>query len=284
MNIREALSFGNKLLKRSGISTNQLDTEVILCHALGIERSVLFAHFEKKLSHNQLRAFNGLIRQRCKRMPVAYLIGHKEFFGYDFVVSPDVLIPRPDTETLVNCVLDYLAAHPDKRTILDIGSGSGCIAVSIAMSRPNSAITCTDASQRAIRIAQLNIKKYELENRVFIRKADVYPTIPRLFDVIISNPPYLSLDDYRTALIKYPELRYEPRSALIAPQEGVALIERIIATCKARLRTAGALFLEIGSGQRMNVNRIVRTYCTDASLSFHKDLAGRTRVARLIFG
>lgn len=283
MSLREALSFGSKLLKKAGISTYQLDSEVLLAFILNIERSALFAHGERTVTSKEAAAYKTIIKRRCARKPVAYLTKQKEFFGRNFVISPAVLIPRPDTEILVQCVLDYVSAYPECKAILDIGTGSGCIAVSIASAIPNVIITATDISERSLKIAAKNIRYHGLSNRIRLKKTNLYPPGIAKFDCIVSNPPYLSLNEYKGALKKYPELRYEPRRALIAPQEGLAVISRILRTYRQHLTPNGVLFLEIGSGQGKQIRRIAKKTCPEARISFHRDLAGKTRVAMIEF-
>lgn len=281
MTIRQALLHASGAFKTSGISTHQLDAEVLLAHLLGIERSYIFAHGEDTLTDKQGSTFHLLVRKRAQRIPIAYLTGHKEFFGKGFTVKKGVLIPRPDTETLVQCVLDYHTAHSDKKTLLDIGTGSGCIAIALSSKIPDVMITATDTSSQALRIAAMNIRHHGLSKKIQLKKADLYPPTPKEFDIIISNPPYLSAKEYATARKKYPELAFEPRSALVASHKGLGIIEKIIKSSISHLTQHGALFLEIGSGQSMSVRRLAKKYLPQATVTFHKDLAGKTRVARI---
>ncbi len=166
-------------------------------------------------------------------------------------------------------------------TVLDIGIGTGCIAISLARSHPSIRVFGTDSSLRALSRARRNCKKYGFSKRIFLSKANLYPRFPKLFDCIVSNPPYLSSKEYTTALKNYPELRFEPKSALVAKENGLTILHRIIKICTLHLSDNGALFLEIGSGQRHSIQEIVKKYLPYSTLAFHKDLAGRTRVAEI---
>ena len=279
MTVSDCLRLAGKKLTNARISTYQLDGEILLAHTVKCERSLLFAHPEMALNALQHKRFQSLLQKRSHRIPIAYLVGHKEFFNLDFDVGPSVLIPRPDTEILVDCLNNYLSHNAEKVTVLDIGTGSGCIAISLAHSHPSIRVFGTDSSLRALSIARRNCKKYGFLKRIFLSKANLYPGFPKRFDCIVSNPPYLSSKEYTTALKNYPELRFEPKGALIAKENGLTVLHRIIQICALHLSPNGALFLEIGSGQRHSIQEMVKKYLPHSTLAFHKDLAGRTRVA-----
>ncbi|MEK7648853.1 MAG: peptide chain release factor N(5)-glutamine methyltransferase [Patescibacteria group bacterium] len=281
MTIFQALGESQKLLKKAAISTSQLDSEVLLAHILKVERSYLFAHSEQSFSKKQLQGFRGFIKKRAQRVPCAYLVGYKEFYGSAFFVNSSVLIPRPDTEVLVECVSRYLLEYPEKKNILDIGTGSGCIAITLALQHPKLNLVGTDISSKALSLARKNVKHFGCEKRVRILRANLYPASPKRFDIIVSNPPYLSTKEYSTALKKYPELKYEPRGSLVAKDNGRALLDAIIKTCGNHLDKNGIIFLEIGSVQRLYIKTAIKKYLPSASVVFHRDLAGRTRVAEI---
>ncbi len=281
MTISQALALSQLHFKKARIVTYQLDSEVLLAHVLQTERSYLFAHPEMVLSEKQRKAFNALLTDRSRRVPVAYLVGHKEFFGHSFFVTPKVLIPRPDTELIVERVNEYIATHPLSKKVLDIGVGSGCIAASIALSNPLLRIYGTDISRASLSIARKNTSRHGVSKRVHFTHAHLYPPAPKQFDIIVSNPPYLSKREYAASVKRYPELSAEPKNALIADEKGMRVLKKIITTCADHLAKNGVLFAEIGSGQRDTISLILKKYLPEARLNFYKDLSGRTRIVQI---
>ncbi len=281
MTISQALALSQRRFKKACISTHQLDSEVLLAHVLQVERSYLFAHPEVLLSKKQSKAFNALLKRRSRRVPVAYLVGHKEFFGHSFFVTPEVLIPRPESELLVERVNEYSAAHPSSKKVLEIGVGSGCIAASLALSNPHLRICGTDISRASLSVARKNASRHGVSKQVRFAYAHLYPKTPKQFDIIVSNPPYLSRLEYLASLKRYPELRAEPKNALIANAKGIEVIKQIISNCTSHLSKNGMLFAEIGSGQRSAIRSMIKKYLPKAHFNFYKDLSGRTRVVQI---
>jgi release factor glutamine methyltransferase len=232
-------------LAAAGIDSPRLDAEVLLAHALGVARSGLYARLRDAVSTDAGARFDALLARRLRREPVAYLTGVQEFWSLPFAVTPAVLIPRPETELLVDLAVAALrTAGP--ASILDVGTGCGCIAVALARELPTASLTAVDLSPEALAVARRNAAAHGLAERISFGASDVFAGLARdaTFDCIISNPPYLAAGDAAA-----PELAFEPRAALLAGADGLDVIRRLISGAAARLRPGGRLVMEIGQGQ-----------------------------------
>lgn len=266
--------------------TPRLDAELLLAHVLGQERTWLYIYPEAELTAEQLAQFEGLIARRAQREPVAYLTGHKAFFGLDFLVTPAVLIPRPETELLVEIALDW-ASSPISQSpslpisqspisIADIGTGSGCIAVTLAQQLPQATLVAADLSAEALAIARQNAHRHRVQEAITFGQSDLLQPWVGPFDLIVSNPPYVSDREYAATA---PEVQqYEPRLALTAVDEGLALLERILRQATTRLTPAGMLLMEIGSTQGERGVALAQRYFPQAKVSLQQDLAGLDRL------
>lgn len=222
-----------------------LDAELLLSHCLQKERSYLHTWPERELDQTQLNCFDGLIQKRLTDYPVAYLLGTKAFWTLDLIVTPDVLIPRPETELLVEVALEKIKAIKNP-AILDLGTGSGAIALALASERSDALITATDASENALDIAFKNAEKHKLSKQVQLIKSNWFSQIPsQQFDLIVSNPPYISPDDPHLSQT----IRHEPKQALVADNEGIKDIETIIKDSTSFLKAKSWLILEHGYNQ-----------------------------------
>lgn len=223
----------------------RLEAQILAAHALGVNRAWLIAHGRDELPINEASNVETLVARREKGKPVAYILGEKEFYGRMFTVSPDVLIPRPETELLVEAALERLPKDRPAR-ILDLGTGSGCIAINIALARPDCDITAVDASLAAVEMARLNATRLAAES-IHFKVSDWYACINvKNFDMIVSNPPYIAeTDDH----LQRGDLRSEPRSALAAGGDGLKEIRRIISEAPRHLSATGWLLLEHGYEQ-----------------------------------
>jgi len=236
-----------------GVDEPRLSAEILLAHVLGCRRIDLYARFEHAPTEEERAKLRELVRAAAEHQPIAYLVGHKEFYSLDFVVTPDVLIPRPETELLVEQALAWCQSHSrDRHDLLDVGTGSGCIAIAICKRRPSIHAVASDISEVALKIASENIRRHELTERVRVVQADwlVLPkdvVPPGGFDVIVSNPPYITEAD-RDEL---PEnvRGYEPAVALFGGQDGLELFRRIANDAPRNLKPGGLLLMEIGLGQ-----------------------------------
>ena len=248
------LRAASEQLAAAGIDTARLDAEVLLGHALGQSRAGLYARLTDEVGDEAAARFAALLDRRARREPVAYLTGEQEFWSLAFTVTPDVLIPRPETELIVSSAMPWRAALPrgqaprERRPpgVLDVGTGSGCIAVALARELPDADITAVDVSPAALAVARRNAERHGVADRIAFVESDVYAGLPAdaTFDLIVSNPPYLAPDDHRS-----PELDFEPRAALDAGADGLDVIRRLLAGASARLRPEGLLLVEIGAGQ-----------------------------------
>lgn len=250
-----------------------LDAEVLLGFVLNKPRTYLRAWCDNTLTDQQLAAFSDLIKQRQQGTPIAYLTGTREFWSRDFMVTPDVLIPRPDTELLIELSLELI---PENQTIklIDLGTGSGIIAVTLAAERPNAHVTAVDASLAALSIAKHNARQHRLTNLEFYQ-SDWFSNVPNsLFDLVISNPPYIDSDDEH---LKQGDVRFEPKAALIAKDHGLCDIRIIADKARNYLKPAGHLLIEHGYNQASQVQAIFTALAYDKVQSY-QDLSGQPRV------
>jgi release factor glutamine methyltransferase len=264
-----------------GIETARLDAELLLAFALGVDRLRLYLDFEKPVLPEERARFRALVRRRGEeRVPVAYLTGVREFWSLPLAVGPDVLIPRPDTETLVEAALARAPRREAPLAVLDVGTGSGAIALALAKEWPEARVTATDASDAALAVARSNAEALGLEGRVRFASGDLFaPVAGERFDVIVSNPPYVPEAD---AAGLAPELRHEPRLALFVPGDGAALLRRIAREAPARLAPGGLLALELAPAQAADVTQCLRESGFDR-LAEHRDLAGRVRAVSALW-
>ena len=249
----------------------RVEAEILLCHLLGVNRAMLIAHPERTIPPDKLAAFHNLVRQRAEGCPLPYLTGRAEFYGLEFHVTPDVLIPRPETETLVDLAL---AARP--RSVVDVGTGSGCIAVALAVHLPQATVYAIDISPAALAVAQENVERYGVADRVILMVGDVLGPRPGPVDLVVSNPPYIPTGECGSLPLSVRE--YEPCLALDGGPDGLNIIRRLLAQAPAVLRPGGKLLIEIGAEQGEDAVNLARTFYPKATVRVHPDLAGRDRV------
>jgi len=248
-----------------------LDAEILLCQTINVPRSYLFAHPEDVLDELTRDRFEAQLQRRISGEPISYITGTREFWSHDFLVSPATLIPRPETELLVELALREIPRKSEWQ-VLDLGTGSGAIAISIAAERLRSQVTATDISPDALAIARENGGQAELSNLVFLAGSWAAPVTGKLFNIIVSNPPYVAEDD--TALAG---LQYEPKKALISGMDGLDDIRILARDCADILAQDGWLMMEHGINQADDVANILKAEnWTD--ITCHNDLSGRPRV------
>jgi release factor glutamine methyltransferase len=217
-----------------------------------------------------------LIDRRASREPYAYIVGSQEFWGLSFRVTPDVLIPRPETELVVEAALEILPAGGTGVAIADIGTGSGCIAVTLARERPDARVVATDLSDAALAVARQNAASHAVLNRIALQRADLLDGITGPFDAIVSNPPYV-MDGDREGI--QPEVRFEPAAALYAGPDGLDAVRRLVADAPSRLRAAGILIFEFGFGQADAVEQLISQASGLTMVALRRDLQDIPRVA-----
>lgn len=271
--IQKLLAESSQLLQDSSDSA-QLDVEILLCHVLNKDRSHLRAWPEKQLSDEQLKQFESLFNKRLQGTPIAYLTGKREFWSRDFITTPAVLIPRPETETLIELCLDLIPNRPSI-SILDLGTGSGIIAITLAAELNSIQVTAVDQSKEALAIAQQNASLNNTKDIQFIQ-SDWFTQVPQQqFDFILSNPPYIDPADHH---LQQGDVRFEPSSALIAQQKGLQDIIDITQKSKNFLKQNGYLILEHGYDQQQSVHDILKTQHY-SNIHCLTDLAGQDRVS-----
>jgi release factor glutamine methyltransferase len=274
--VLELLRWTTSHFAERGIESARLDAECLLAHALGKSRLALYLEFDKPLDESERAGFRELVRRRAsERVPVSQLIGRKEFWSLSLRVTPDVLTPRPETETLVTAALELLPPRGSAPELLDLGTGSGAVALALAQERPDARLTASDLSQEALKVAQQNAEELGMAERIsFVAGAGLDALPGRSFDLITSNPPYLARAE-RAALP--PELAHEPELALFADDEGLALLRQIAGSASHWLVPGGGLALEHAPDQAAEV----AAACESGGLEdvrLHRDLAGRPRV------
>ena len=253
--------------------TPLLDAEVLLGFVLGKPRTYLRAWCDNTLTDQQQAAFAALITQRQQGTPIAYLTGTREFWSRDFRVTSDVLIPRPDTELLIELSLELIPKN-QAVNLIDLGTGSGIIAVTLAAERPNAHVTAVDASLAALEVAKHNARYHQLTNIEFYQ-SDWFSNVPEsLFDLVISNPPYIDPDDEH---LQQGDVRFEPQSALIADNQGLSDIQIIADKARSYLTPQGHLLIEHGYNQAPQVQAIFNAMAYDKVQSY-RDLSGQPRV------
>lgn len=275
--IGRLLAWTRSFLETNGIEDARLCAEILLAHALACKRIELYARFEESPSAEKRAVFRELVRGAGEHKPIAYLVGHKEFYSLDFLVTPDVLIPRPETELLVERVLAWLKQRtPEAWNLLDVGTGSGCIAVTICKRVAEVRAVATDISDAALAVAARNAAKHGVTDRLRLLTADMLDLPANAkpeggFDVIVSNPPYVATADRD----KLPEnvRRYEPEVALFAGDDGLLAYRRIAEGARQVLKPGGLLIVEVGYGQADAVADLLQQEGGLTLLGCHCDLA-----------
>ena len=254
MKIYNAINKASELLKESGIISSKLDSEILISKVLGAERSNIILNISKELTEKEISIYNKLIQQRCKRKPIAYLTKKKEFWKYEFYVSKNVLIPRPDSELIVEKVLEF-TKNKQSKNLLEIGVGSGCIILSILKEKNNFYGTGIDISKKSLQTCRINSDNLGVFNRLKLFKSDIDNFKYGKYDLIISNPPYIKKFD-----LKYLEkdvINYEPLSALNGGIDGLSEIRKVINNSTQLIKKKGILVLEIGFNQSEEVKKIL---------------------------
>lgn len=271
--IIDLINWGKDYFESKSIESPRLNMEILLCHALNMERVSLYTKYDLPLNPNELNIIRALVIRRAKREPLQYIVGNQAFMNLDIKVTSDVLIPRPETEELVELIVKN---HKDKGKIkiLDIGTGSGCIALSLAKLLPESNVVGIDVSDKALAIAEYNKKFNAIEN-VSFEKIDFLKNCNFLtnYDVLVSNPPYISLREYEGSPEK--ELFFEPRKALTDESDGLSFYKKFSEHFADMLNNNGSFYLEIAYNQSKQISDIFEK---NYDIKFHKDFSGIIRM------
>lgn len=274
MTLKQSLNRAREILAASDVEEASLESELLLRHALKISRVQLYQDLADELNAEQEETFRELVERRLTGEPSAYITGHREFYGLDFHVDPDVLIPRPESELLVEKALALAQSRPIS-AIAEIGTGSGAVAISLALNLPQTKIYATDISAPALKIARFNCQKHGALNRIYFLQGDMLDPLPEPVDIIIANLPYVKEQELP------PLTNFEPRLALDGGADGLKRIRRLCRQASGKLRPDGCLLMEIGQGQGRAVTALLRGLFPTAEIEVSPDLSGIERVVSL---
>ncbi len=283
MNIKELLNRSDQFLADKGIESSRLDAEVLMADLLDMERIKLYVKYDYPLKSNEINEYRDRIRKRAKRLPVAYITGKKEFMSLDFKLKEGVLIPRPDTENLVEAVIEYCQENElESPQIIDVGTGSGAIAVSLAHYLKNAKVVGVDISPEALKVARLNMEEHDLNERLSILKSDLLSEFIKReisgVDIVVSNPPYISKEEMEDLP---PEVKKEPKTALEAGEDGLDYYRKLIPQAEKVLKNGGKLFLEIGYQQAEAVKNLFGENWSEIKVK--KDYSENDRIVSAVF-
>jgi len=279
--IRRVLDWTKGYLAEHGSPSPRLDAEILLAHARGCPRIQLYTHFDDVLTEDVRSRMRELVKRRANLEPVAYLVGYREFFSLDFAVNRDVLIPRPETELLVMETLEAIR-EIDSPQVLDLGTGSGCIAVSVAVNAPAVSVTAVDVSHAALDVARRNAEKHHVAERITFLHGDRFEPVkqPAEFDVIVTNPPYVATHDVDGL---QPDVqRHEPAGALLAGADGLDVIRRIVEDAPRFLESAGTLLIEFSPEQEAAIVRLINDRGSFGDITVLRDMNQNPRAVRAV--
>lgn len=276
MNVGQALAHARVFLTAGGVEDASLESEILLRHALKLDRVQLYLNLDGQLSREQEVAYNELVSRRQKGEPSAYITQHREFYGLDFYVDSRVLIPRPETELLVDKALEFAQKHRIK-SIADIGTGCGNIAISLAINLPHARVYATDISSDVLEVARLNCVTHKVQN-IQLLQGNLLEPLPEPVDIIVSNLPYVK----QTDLHKVNTSGFEPTLALDGGENGLDKITQLCKQVNGKLRPGGGLLLETGIGQKEAVVHLLQNLFPSAKIDVYKDPAGIERVVELL--
>ena len=279
--IRSVLAWAKEYLQDKGIDAPRLDAEVLLSHALGKERIQLYLDMDRPLSPDELAAYRVLLKRRSGREPVAYILGSKEFYSHTFLVNPGVLIPRGETEILVEKAIELA---PSDSAVFELGVGSGAGIISILLSRPDLAGFGNDTSRKALATARENARLHGVSPRLHLYLGADFHALSGEFSTIVANPPYIALAD--AGRLQEDVVRFEPKEALFAGNDGLDVIREILASVHRNLKPDGRLILETGYDQRHEVEMMIGENRELKKLQWVRDLSGidRTVIVERING
>jgi release factor glutamine methyltransferase len=287
--LRESIAAAIQRLAAQNVPSPRLNAETLIMFTLDCNRAYLFAHPERELTQDEIERYDEVICRRATGVPAQYITGHQEFWGLDLIVSPAVLIPRPETEHVIECVLELVSSGHEKQSqpqrtevsdgdvlrIADVGTGSGAIALALAKELPSAEIHAIDISGDALEVARANAARHDLSSRIQFRQADLLDGLPDgYFDFVVSNPPYVGESEEDTVQLEV--RKFEPRNAVFAGPSGLEVIERLIPQAYAALRPGGWLVMEMSGTIGAEVQRRLSGW---ADIRITNDLQGIARVA-----
>ena len=283
MLLKDTLASAIARLTAAHVGSPRMNAEMLLMFTLGCDRAYLYAHPGREITAEEQARYEEAITQRARGVPAQYITGHQEFWGMDFIVSPAVLIPRPETEHVIETVLHLYNAFDGGRTpapgalprIADVGTGSGCIAVALAKELPQAEIHATDTSPAALEIAHANTARHQLESRIRFHETDLLQGLePATFDFVVSNPPYVGESEEDQVQLEV--RKFEPRNAVFAGPTGLEVIARLVPQAQAALKSGGWLVIEISGTIAEGVSRLLNGW---NEVQITNDLQGIPRVA-----
>lgn len=273
MNLKQALAFSRKILADNDIDEVTLEAEILLRHIIGMDRTQFFSNLNIELSAGQKKSLQQLIERRIHGEPSAYITGHREFYGIDFNVDRNVLIPRPETELLVEKAITHARQYNIDR-IADVGTGCGAVAVSLALYLPHIHVYATDISAAALEVAAANCKKHDVSKRISLSCGNMLETIPEAVDLIIANLPYV-----KTAELSLSgPLDHEPVVALDGGPDGLEKLKQLVSQVGNKLKTVGSVIVEIGQGQEIPLFSFIKDRYPEMNIDVYADMAGINRV------
>jgi len=280
--IQKLLNWITGYLTDKGIDSPRLSAEMLLSHVVGLKRIELYTQFDKPVTKQQLDELHNLTERAGRHEPIAYLTGKTEFYCLELQVSPDCVIPRPETELLVERAIEFLRAHTGRQLVCDLCTGSGCIAIALARNYPDASIIATDISDSALAIAAKNIEKHHVKDRIKLLCGDLFdPLVPQLdvekFDLIVCNPPYVSAPEFEKLDRNVKD--YEPKLALFVGVDGLDVYRRIIETADPFLKPDAALMLEVGYRQGQAIRELLEKANCFAEITIEKDHHNNDRIA-----
>ncbi|MGC2111171.1 MAG: peptide chain release factor N(5)-glutamine methyltransferase [Candidatus Korobacteraceae bacterium] len=276
MQLKQALTSAVDLLEAADVGSPRMNAEVLLMFVLGVHRAYLYAHPERELTSEEEVRYDEVLAQRATGMPSQYITGHQEFWGLDFVVTPAVLIPRPETEHLVETVLELARGVPHPK-LIDVGTGSGCVALALAHELKDAEVYALDLSTDALEVARANAARLQLDGRVHFARSNVLETLDevRNFDFVVSNPPYVGFDE--ADKVQKSVRDFEPRMAVFAGEQGLDVLGPLVAQAHRALKPGGWLAVEIGYSMRDAVVNLLSPTLWD-DINVVPDLQGIPRV------
>ncbi len=276
MQLRDALQSAVKRLTNAHIGSPRLNAELLLMFVLNCDRAYLYAHGERPLVAGELLSYDEALAERARGVPAQYITGHQEFWGMDLVVTPAVLIPRPETEHVIETVLELAKAGAQASNslrIVDVGTGSGCIALALARELPDAEIHATDISGAALEIARANASRHQLDTRIHFHEIDLLTGLTGQFDFVVSNPPYVG--EWEADTVEAQVRKFEPRHAVFGGQTGLEIIRDLTPQAHRALKPGGWLVMEIGHSSYEQVREALKEW---QEVRATKDLQGIRRV------